>query len=255
MGDHANYAPCTLQDLVNKGYDYWALGHVHQGRVLNERPYVVFSGNLQGRHIRETGPKSAYLVTVNDGEVAELSPIHADVVRWALLPVLVDGCTQMHEVVDCVRTAIENAVESDSDGRLLACRIELTGRCGMHGTLLASREDLLAEARGAALGLGEEAAWIERVVIATQADVDPGTLRGREDALGELQRMLEAAGEDEELHERLKADIGRLVSGLPHEVRVESEDAALKAAIEGEYAGLVGEMGGYLTARLTAQGQ
>ena len=255
MGDHANYAPCTLQDLVNKGYDYWALGHVHQGCILNERPYVVFSGNLQGRHIRETGPKSAYLVTVTDGEVEELSPIHADVVRWALLPVPVDGCTQMHEVVDRVRTAIENAVESDSDGRLLACRIELTGRCGIHGTLLASREDLLAEARGAALGLGEEAAWIERVVIATQAEIDPETLCGREDALGELQRMLEAAGEDEELHERLKADIGRLVSGLPHEVRAESEDAALKAAIEGEYADLVGEMGGYLTARLTAQGQ
>ena len=110
MGDHANYAPCTLDDLVNKGYDYWALGHVHQGCVLNERPHVVFPGNLQGRHIRATGPKSAYLVTVDDGEVAELSPMHADVVRWALLPVPVDGCTRMNEVVDRVRTAIENAV-------------------------------------------------------------------------------------------------------------------------------------------------
>ena len=255
MGDHANYAPCALQDLVNKGYDYWALGHVHQGCVLNERPHVVFPGNLQGRHIRETGPKSAYLVTVDDGEVADLSPIHADVVRWALLPVPVDGCTQMSDVVDRLRAAIENAVERDSDGRLLACRIELTGRGEIHGKLLASREDLLAEARGAALGLGEEAAWVERVVIATQAAVDPGTLRGWEDPLGELQRMLEAAGEDEELHERLKADIGRLVSGLPHEVRAESEDAALKAAIDGEYTGLVGEMSGYLTARITAQGQ
>ena len=255
MGDHANYAPCGLDDLVNKGYDYWALGHVHQGRVLNERPHVVFPGNLQGRHIRETGPKSAYLVTVDDGELAELSPVHADVVRWALLPVSVEGCTQMNEVVDRVRTAIESAVERDSDGRLLACRIELTGRGEIHGTLLASREDLLAESRGAALGLGEEAAWVERVVIATQAAVDPGTLRGREDALGELHRMLEAAGEDEDLHERLKADIGKLVSGLPHEVRTESDDAVLKAAIDGEYAGLVGEMSGYLTARITAQGQ
>ena len=255
MGDHANYAPCTLDDLVNKGYDYWALGHVHQGCVLKERPHVVFPGNLQGRHIRETGPKSAYLVTVNDGELAELSPVHADVVRWALLPVPVDGCTQMSEVVDRVRTAIENAVESDSDGRLLACRIELTGRGEIHGMLLASREDLLAEARGAALGLGEEAAWIERIVIATQAAVDTATLRGREDAMGELHRMLEAAGEDGDLHERLKADIGKLVSGLPHEVRAESEDAALKAAIDGKYAALVGEMSGYLTARITAQGQ
>lgn len=255
MGDHANYAPCALHDLVNKGYDYWALGHVHQGGVLNERPHVVFPGNLQGRHIRETGPKSAYLVTVDDGELAELSPIHADVVRWALLPVNVDGCTKMNEVVDRVRTVIENAIERDSDGRLLACRIELTGRGEIHEELLASREHLLAEARGAALGFGEEAAWIERVVIATQPAVDPATLRGREDALGELQRMLAVASEDEDLRDRLEADIGRLVSGLPHELRAESEDAALRAAIDGEYAGLVGETSRYLTARITAQGQ
>ena len=255
MGGHANYAPCTLHDLVNKGYEYWALGHVHQGCVLNERPHVVFPGNLQGRHIRETGPKSAYLVTVDDGELSELSPIHADVVRWALLPVPVDGCTQLNEVVDRVRVTIENAIDRDADGRLLACRIELTGRGEIHGRLLAAREYLLAEARGAAFGLGEEAAWIERVVIASQPVVDPATLRGREDAMGELQRMLEVAGEDEDLHERLKADIGRLVSGLPHELRAESEDAVLKAAIDGEYDGLVGEMSGYLMARITAQGQ
>ena len=105
------------------------------------------------------------------------------------------------------------------------------------------------------MGLGEEAAWVERVVIARQAAVDPGMLRGREDALGELHRMLETAGDDEDLHERLKADIGKLVSGLPHEVRAESDDVALKAAIDGEYAGLVGEMSGYLAARITAQGQ
>ena len=44
QGGHANYAPCTLADLVNTGYDYRALGHVHQGEVLHERPHIVFSG-------------------------------------------------------------------------------------------------------------------------------------------------------------------------------------------------------------------
>jgi hypothetical protein len=24
---HANYAPCAMEDLTNKGYDYWALAH------------------------------------------------------------------------------------------------------------------------------------------------------------------------------------------------------------------------------------
>jgi DNA repair exonuclease SbcCD nuclease subunit len=74
MGGHANYAPCTLDELVNKGYDYWALGHVHQKCILHERPHVVFAGNLQARSIRETGPKEACLVTVDGGEVTDTQP-------------------------------------------------------------------------------------------------------------------------------------------------------------------------------------
>ena len=31
MGGHANYAPCTLPQLVAKGYDYWALGPCASG--------------------------------------------------------------------------------------------------------------------------------------------------------------------------------------------------------------------------------
>ena len=52
MGGHENYEPCALDDLINKGYDYWALGHVHQANVLHEKPHIVFPGNLQGMHGR-----------------------------------------------------------------------------------------------------------------------------------------------------------------------------------------------------------
>lgn len=255
MGGHANYAPCTLEDLVNKGYQYWALGHVHQGSVLHERPHVVFPGNLQGRHIRETGPKGAYLVTVENDEVAEVTPLHADVVRWAVIPVTVDGCGQMVDVVDVVRDAIEEAVARDADGRLVACRIELRGRTEIHDRLLASEEHLLAEARAAALGIGDEVAWVERIVVATEPALDPATLAARDDALGDLRRMLKDAREDAAVLEQMKADIGELVRRLPHEVRGGAEDAILKAAINGDYAGLIDQVTDYLTARITGEDQ
>ena len=86
MGGHANYAPCSLDDLINKGYDYWALGHVHRAEVLHERPYIVFPGNLQGRHVRESGAKGARLVTVENNEIVDCAMVHTDVVRWAILP-------------------------------------------------------------------------------------------------------------------------------------------------------------------------
>ena len=255
IGVHANYAPCALDDLVNKGYDYWALGHVHQRTILHERPYVVFPGNLQGRHLRETGSKGACMITVDKGEVTELMDLPSDVVRWALVSISVEGYERRVDVIDRMRDAIEEAVSHHADGRLLSCRIEIKGRTEIHGQLMSSTEQLLAEARAAALGLGEEAAWVERVVIATEPVLDPATLLAREDALGELQRMLGDAREDEVLREQLDADIGGLVRRLPHEVRVDAEDTILKAAINNNYADLIGEASNYLTARIMEEDQ
>lgn len=252
MGDHANYAPCSLDDLVNKGYQYWALGHVHQRTILREGPHIVFPGNLQGRHIRETGPRGAYVVTVEDGEVADLELFCADVVRWAVVPVYAGGCERLANVVDLMRHAIEAAVH-DADGRLVAARIQLHGRTGIHDQLAGSEEHLLAEARAAALASGDEAAWIERILVETEPAVDRAALAAREDALGELSRMLMGAGEDAELLQSMKTEIGEFVRDLPHELRADCDDAALKTAIAGDYAGLIGQVSGYLTARIAGE--
>lgn len=254
LGGHADYAPCSLADLLNKGYDYWALGHVHQARVLHERPHVVFPGNLQGRHIAEAGPKGARLVTVEDGALAELTALDADVVRWSVVHVNVESCETLAEVVDRLRAALEHAVTEVAGGRLLACRIELEGRAPVHDRLLASAEQLLAEARAAALGLGQDAAWVERLVVSTEPPLDPAALRAREDALGELERLLGAAAADAELLERLGTSIGEVVRRLPHELRESTEDDVLRAAIDGDYAGLIERVAGYLTARIAAEG-
>ena len=253
MGGHENYAPCSLNDLVNKGYDYWALGHVHQAQVLNERPHIVFPGNLQGRHVRETGAKGASLVTVEGGEVMDLVILHSDVVRWSLVPVDMENATNIGEAVDRVRQAIENAVATFADGRMLACRIELRGRTEIHGQLLAAEDRLLAEARSSALGLGEDTAWVEKVVIATESVLSPETLAEREDAVGELQRMLREAGSDADLLHAIETDVGAMIRRLPHEVRAAVEDTVLKAAIDGDHAALIAAVTPYLSARLMAE--
>jgi DNA repair exonuclease SbcCD nuclease subunit len=253
MGGHANYAPCTITDLTTKGYDYWALGHVHHGEVLHQNPHVVFPGNLQGRHIRETGPKGAYLVTVEDREIVELAQLHTDVVRWAQLQVSVDGCDRKAEALERVREAIELAIDAGADGRLLACRIELTGRTAIHDHLLISTDHLLAEAQAAALGFGDAAAWIERFIIATEPLLDPAMVAEREDALGELHRMLGDAAGDSELLSQLEADVSEFIRKLPSDVRHDTEDAALKAAVQADYSALITHVRGYLNARLAAQ--
>lgn len=254
MGGHVNYAPCTLNDLTNKGYDYWALGHVHQANVLREKPHVVFPGNLQGRHARETGAKGASLVTVEDGEIVELTTVPCDVVRWTVLSVFLGDAESVGDVIDRISDTVEAAVANEADGRLLACRIMLEGRTAVHDRLVASEDRMLAEARAGALGLGEEMAWVEKVVINTEPEVDAQTLAERVDAIGELQRLLHDATGDEVLLAQIEDDVGKLVRQLPHEVRGDTDDSVLKAAVDGDFAELIGEVSPYLSARLTAQG-
>ncbi|QOP51405.1 DNA repair exonuclease [Lentilactobacillus parabuchneri] len=65
----ANYAPFTLNQLEEKGYDYWALGHIHKRQALNKQGTINYSGNTQGRHINETGEKGFLLVESDGGQL------------------------------------------------------------------------------------------------------------------------------------------------------------------------------------------
>lgn len=79
---HDNYAPCTVEGLISKRYDYWALGHVHARETLHREPDIVFPGNIQGRHIRESGAKGCMLVEVNARQKLEATMRPLDVFRW-----------------------------------------------------------------------------------------------------------------------------------------------------------------------------
>ena len=80
---HELYAPCKIQDLASKGYDYWALGHIHKREILLDSPLILYPGNIQGRHIRETGPKGCIVATVGDDASTVIEEVSLDVVRWA----------------------------------------------------------------------------------------------------------------------------------------------------------------------------
>jgi DNA repair exonuclease SbcCD nuclease subunit len=222
---------------------------VHQGQILHQHPHVVFPGNLQGRHIRETGAKGAQLVTVEESELVELSTLHTDVVRWSRVSVPVGGCRGIDDALDRMRAALEQAAASERDGRLLACRVEITGQTPLHGTLWGAADQLLAEAQAAALGLGEDVAWIEKVAIETTpapaaGDADP------ENALGAFRSLLADASRDPDLLAQLTRELGDFVRKLPADLRNEVEDPALKAALSGDYGAVVEQTREELLAQL-----
>jgi DNA repair protein SbcD/Mre11 len=116
---HAEYAPCSRRSLRQKGYDYWALGHVHERTVLSEAPYVVFPGNLQGRGAREVGAKGASLVRVEAGQVESCEHRPLDVLRFVTETVDVRGTTRLEEVDRALARRLLRDLERPSVVRLV----------------------------------------------------------------------------------------------------------------------------------------
>ena len=149
--EHDNYAPCTPAELRAKGYDYWALGHVHQRLELSRDPWIVFPGNVQGRHIREEGSKGASLVRVEAGRVAAVTHHALDVLRWRRLVVDVGGADDGPALLGRVALQLDAAVV-EAEGRLLIVRLVLEGASAAHGELAGNAQRTLATLRAAAAG-------------------------------------------------------------------------------------------------------
>ena len=82
---HQAYAPSSLEVLRGAGFDYWALGHVHQRQVLSADPPVHYPGNVQGRNPRETGAKGGLLVDLHDAGHPVVEFREFSRVRWERL--------------------------------------------------------------------------------------------------------------------------------------------------------------------------
>ena len=164
--DHAPYAPCSVADLRAKGYDYWALGHVHAFETVASDPFIVFPGNLQGRQIRETGAKGAVLVEVADGHVETVSPLIVDVARWARLTVEATGAATPEEVIARAEAAMR-PLAAEAGERPLALRLTMAGETRAHRRIAADRDGFAAELQAAADRVGA-ALFVEKVIVETR---------------------------------------------------------------------------------------
>lgn len=234
---HANYAPCSLAELSAKGYDYWALGHVHEHAILQKDPWVVFPGNLQGRHIRETGARGAMLVTADESRIHSVERLLVDVLRWHVIDVDASVANTLEEVVRLVGRGFEQLVAETPDKIYLSVRVCIKGRTSAHGELFGLESQLREEILGQAAGQGIDRLWVEKVRIETEPITDATHIVARSDAIADLQGFLDAAPEDAALLESLMEDLRPLVDKAPFEL-IQSV-CELDAIRSGNLAGIV----------------
>lgn len=247
--DHDSYAPCKVDGLVAKGYEYWALGHVHAREVIRKEPWILFPGNLQGRNARETGPKGASLVTVDGGSVSLVEDRALDDVRWVRCDVDASAAASADDVVDLVRLSLQREAD-DAGDRTVGARVIVQGATEAHAALSHDAEKYRQEIRAAANDLGR--VWVEKIKVTTRARVGLDTLMDRDDPIGGLLRSLRSLrGDDAALaaHARRFED---LVRKLPAEYL--QADDALRLTEPGTVRELLDEVEAFLLPELLAGG-
>lgn len=205
---HEAYAPSSRAELAAGGMDYWALGHIHKRAVIQERPHIVYPGNLQGRSRKENGAKGCYLVEVSQGKVDgcvfhELAPI-----RWEKVEVDLTGVT---EEADALERAEEQILLARENGGLrpLLVAVEVTGHTELHRSLkrVEGRDEWAQALQEIADDL-RPWVWIESVEVRTREEIDRDAWRESDPFLGDFLRLVEEMRENAELRGELEELLG-----------------------------------------------
>ncbi|WP_078548968.1 metallophosphoesterase family protein [Litchfieldia alkalitelluris] len=135
--NHNHYAPFRLEELRSKGFDYWALGHIHKRQVLSTSPMVVYPGNIQGRHRKESDEKGGYIVQLTDAG-AKITFHHTAEISWDELTINIEELHELAELMDKISLAC-NEVRKNAIGVFLS--IKLIGHGPLH-PILQNKETL-----------------------------------------------------------------------------------------------------------------
>jgi exonuclease SbcD len=156
-----NYSPCSMQELLDQDYvHYWALGHIHQPRVIQSGvPTIAYPGTPQGRHPGELGVGGCLLVELALDKIPDIKfvPISPFVWQQIELSIAQSGIRNISDIERLLQAKAEQVLEEPSayidmpelplaetkwqlEGYLV--RWVLTGRGPAHAPLTESEDDL-----------------------------------------------------------------------------------------------------------------
>lgn len=192
---HETYSPCSRRDLIERGFDYWALGHIHKRSVLHEKPAIVYPGNIQGRSIKETGPKGCYVVDVDEAGSPTPQFHELDYVRWQVRELSIEGLSNEAEWIQKVEQVIDE-IREELPELMSVVRFRLIGRGDVHKVLAekGAAEDLLSELQRREAVRAERKdyeglVWVEGFAVESGLAIDRERLLEEDSFLGEMLRI------------------------------------------------------------------
>jgi len=209
--EHDSYAPCTTDDLAATGIDYWALGHVHNRKVLRqEGPTVVYPGNPQGRHPKEVGARGVYVVDVSESGTVSLEFQAVDSVRWENVDLSINGLETEQDLLNLIRDRMERATQH-ADGRHLIYRVEIHGYGPLHHSLRRPGfVDDITEHINEWWVDQAPFVWCEHVHVTTTVPFDREERSQAADFMGDLLRLIDETRSDDDGLDRLSTELQAL---------------------------------------------
>ncbi|MFC0272073.1 exonuclease SbcCD subunit D [Metabacillus herbersteinensis] len=129
--EHDTYCPFKLTELVEKDFDYWALGHIHKRQNLQEQePMIVYPGNLQGRHRKENGEKGFYITRINENKTS-LEFISASDVIWEEVEIKIDEMKDFSQFIKECELKLAH-LRKEKQGTLLTIIVKGVGPVAEH---------------------------------------------------------------------------------------------------------------------------
>ncbi|OAB32851.1 metallophosphoesterase family protein [Paenibacillus glacialis] len=254
---HETYSPCTRKELEASGYDYWALGHIHQRRVIQEYPHIVYAGNIQGRSVKETGPKGCYVVEVLEDASLHMTFHELDSVRWFREEISIEGIHNEDEWIIRVEDHVDT-IRRLRPGQMSIVRWIITGRSSLHRALEGGHiaDELEQELRRREIERAENGhfgglVWTESISLQSGIEIDRADMMREDSFLGEMMRLESQAEQDGEFgNELIETAMTQLMSN--REIRRMISESSEQERQEWLYR--AGELGAVLLLERAADG-
>jgi DNA repair protein SbcD/Mre11 len=198
------YAGCTIEDLTGLGYGYWALGHVHERKIIEQDDVTIaYSGAPQGLNRRQSGPRGVNLVSIHDDGAVSVEFVETAAVRWQHIDVdLTTAETEQH-LIDALRDSVAS-LRRECGARPFVFDVMLSGTTSLHPSL--HRDgfvDDMISTLNQQFGGDDPWAWCANMEIASRAPFDRAARLRGEDFVGALLRLVDRASREPALRQSL----------------------------------------------------
>jgi len=129
-GTEGAYMHSSIETLLDKEYDYWALGHIHQSGRIDPRVPAYYSGSMQGLNPKEIGQKGGNLITFSPSGEINVECIQFSPMEWEAVEIKIgDKLETLKDIYDYIFGKINDHLESGGrKANTVLLRVRLTGR-------------------------------------------------------------------------------------------------------------------------------